>query len=395
MSIPKRFPQNSWPHVRSVFQRPERIVCFLACLVFSVGFFVRSIYAETAEARALAAAKRFAPVYYEGVGPTPRGDYICAFDFDGDWKGDNNWAHCTDTQFPMKAYIYYSVEESASHFFIHYAAFHARDYKGGQLYGQLLSFGKDIYKKYKDKIGDIPGVQEAQLSHENDMEGCMIIAEKHGGDPARATLVGVETLAHDRFTPSSPDPTVASRLGRDNLIKIEEGTHPWVFIEPKGHGQHNYTGREKQIPTENAHIIYRYKGRADVPQGRREEDLSYDLVPIYSTLWKHAQISKPDDTFGEVYDYGVVEAMAYDSASRKSVLWRKEIGKVGAAFRGETEGKDKAKPPWGWLDLLEKSIKPGDWFFNPAPIVKQHYRFGENFSLSYLSNPFLGIRPSK
>lgn len=395
MCFPSLSFRSSVFRTEKITPRHPRIIRFWVCLTLSAVFLAGTTFAEAADSRALAAAKRFAPVYYEGVGPTPRGDYLCAFDFDGDWKGDNNWTHCADTRFPMKAYIYYSVEETPSHFFVHYAAFHARDYKGGPLYGQLLNFGKDIYQKYKDKIGDIPGVQEAQLSHENDMEGCMIIAEKHGEDPTQATLVGVETLAHDRFTPYSPDSRVASQLGNDNLLKVEAQTHPWIFIEPKGHGQHNYTGREKQIATENAHIIYRYKGRADEPQGKRVEELGYDLVPIFSTLWKHAQISKPDDTFGEVYDYGVVEAMAYDPVSRKSVPWRKEIGKLGAAFRGETEGKDKAKPPWGWSDFLEKNIKPGDWLFNPAPIVKQHFHFGDDFSLAYLSNPFLGIRPSK
>ena len=86
--------------------------------------------AERAADREIAA--RFAPIFYQALGDKPRSDYITNFDFDGDWRGDNNWAHTEDKQFPLKAYIYYAVSETATHFFIHYAVFHPRDYKGGE-----------------------------------------------------------------------------------------------------------------------------------------------------------------------------------------------------------------------------------------------------------------------
>lgn len=348
----------------------------------------------TTQERYLILARRFSPIYYQGVGPTPRADYICAFNFDGDWKGDNNWNHCTDTQYRMKAYVYYSVEETTTHFFIHYAAFHARDYKGGSLYGQLLNLGKEMYKKYKDQIGNIPGVEEAQLSHENDMEGCLVIAEKEGEDPRSARVVGVETLAHDQFTPYfvNPRPNLFNR--DDTRIRVEDGTHPWIFVEPKGHGQKNYTGKEKQVATESTHITYRYTGRAEEPSGRGIEEVGYDLIPLYSTLWQHAQVTQPDDTYGEVFDYGVVKAQAFDPVKHKAEDWQHDIGKVGSSFRGEAEGKDKARPPWGWFDVFDKSIHQGDWFFNPAPLVKKHYQFDDKFSLAYVFNPYLGITPS-
>ncbi|MDX6272339.1 MAG: hypothetical protein QOD28_3562, partial [Acidobacteriota bacterium] len=36
-------------------------------------------------------ASQFAPVFRQGVGDKRRYDYITNFDFDGDWRGDNNW----------------------------------------------------------------------------------------------------------------------------------------------------------------------------------------------------------------------------------------------------------------------------------------------------------------
>src|SRR5580765_5749846 len=72
-------------------------------------------------------AARFAPIFYQALGDKPRSDYITNFDFDGDWRGDNNWEHTDDTSFPLLAYIYYAVSETQTHFFIHYAVFHPRD----------------------------------------------------------------------------------------------------------------------------------------------------------------------------------------------------------------------------------------------------------------------------
>ncbi len=70
---------------------------------------------------------------------TGRFDYITNFDFDGDWAGDNNWKNAADARFPLKAYVYYAVSETPTHYLIHYAAFHPRDYKGGEATGALMS----------------------------------------------------------------------------------------------------------------------------------------------------------------------------------------------------------------------------------------------------------------
>jgi hypothetical protein len=68
-------------------------------------------------------ATRFAPNFYQALGDKPRSDYITNFDFDGDWRGDNNWNNSANLDFPLKAHIYYSVSETATHYFIHYGRF--------------------------------------------------------------------------------------------------------------------------------------------------------------------------------------------------------------------------------------------------------------------------------
>ena len=72
-------------------------------------------------------AARFAPVFYQALGDKPRSDYITNFDFDGDWLGNNNWRNTDNLKFPLRAYVYYSVSETQTHYFIHYAVFNRAD----------------------------------------------------------------------------------------------------------------------------------------------------------------------------------------------------------------------------------------------------------------------------
>src|SRR5262249_41527788 len=151
-------------------------------------------------------------VLYQGIGPTPRGDYITNFDFDGDWRGDNNWSHCENSKYPLKGYVYYSVLETQTHYFIHYAVFHARDYKGGHAASQLLEMAKQTLVKYARKYDPTGLANNVALSHENDMEGCLVVAEKRGPNPRSAALMAIETLAHDRFYKYSPERKLAARV---------------------------------------------------------------------------------------------------------------------------------------------------------------------------------------
>ena len=83
-------------------------------------------------------AALFAPVIHQGLGDHPRGDYITNFDFDGDWRGDNNWENLDNLNYKLRAYVYFSVIETTTHYFIHFATFHPRDYKGGLVKSELL-----------------------------------------------------------------------------------------------------------------------------------------------------------------------------------------------------------------------------------------------------------------
>ena len=339
-----------------------------------------SSYASEARDREIAAV--FAPVFYQALGPDPRYDYITAFDFDGDWRGDNNWNNAGDPGQRLAAQVYYGVAETDTHFLVFYAVFHPRDYKGGNERGALLS---EVIREAARLGGqyDPTGLsQDAVLAHENDLEGALVVAEKRGDEPGRARVEFVEALAHNAF--------LKYTAGRQSIRGVEEietrSERPELYIEPKGHGIGAYRGdAEQRASAENGFITYVYGGRAEVPRAGRTGRVDYDLAPIYHTLWLRA-FEADGSTFDEVELYEPARWEAFSAVDTPPV-----IGRVGSAFRGTVGGRNIARPPWGWFDASERDRPLGEWFFDPAGTIKRHFDLGASFSTDYVHHPFLGV----
>ncbi len=333
-------------------------------------------------------ASQFAPVFRQGLGDRPRHDYITNFDFDGDWRGDNNWDNADDARFPQRAYVYYAVSETTTHLFIHYAVFHPRDYKGGAG-GTVLS---EIIREGARRGGryDPTGLSaEAVLAHENDMEGCLVVAAKAGADLKDARVVFVETLAHDRFLKYVPVAPAAEGARREfGAVSLESG-RPVLYVEAKGHGVFAYDGGEKQTPS-NGSLVYKFTGRADDPEKSAADEIGYALLPLSTTLWPRAR-GGVNQTFGAVYAYGARSFNAAQTpasaAKRRSV----NLGNLGVAFRGSRGAPNAARPPWGWFDRSEREQARGSWFFDPAATIKRHFKPGDDFSVVYTHAPLLGV----
>lgn len=339
-------------------------------------------------AREREVASRFAPVFRQALGDHPRADYITNFDFDGDWRGDNNWAHADDPRHRLRAYVYYAVSETATHFYAHYAVFHPRDYKGGSTAGPLLS---DAIREGVRRGGryDPTGLsREAVLAHENDMEGCLVVAAKDGDDPARATVILVETLAHDRVMKYTPEAASAAGSARlDGRVRLE-GQSPVLYVEPKGHGVYAYDGGEKQTAARGT-LVYKFAARADDPEAAGKDSAGYELLALFDTLWPRARAGSKE-TFGAFADYGAVSFTSL-SAGKSPRRSTKKMGRLGAAFLGGYGARNAARPPWGWFDRGEPALSPGAWFFDPAAAAKRHLGRGADFSTAYLHAPFLGV----
>lgn len=355
------------------------------CLLIAFAFLSAATAFSQSAARDREIAAAFAPVFYQALGDKPRSDYITNFDFDGDWRGDNNWDHTDDKKLPLKAYVYYSVSETATHFFIHYAVFHPRDYKGGEVKGRILS--ELIREGVKRGTGRDPTglLDEAGVAHENDMEGCLIVVAKNGNDLDRARVVFVETLRHSHFSRYLPGETAPKGFG---LFRLD-GAHALMYVEPKGHGVETYSGAEKQT-AKKEFLIYKFTGRAEDPELQQDGSVGYDLLPIQTTLWARAEkglAGGANITYGNTQDYGQITINVVQPNGR--VAARKiTVGKIGSAFLGNTGSLNMARPPWGWLDNDAREQPLGLWFFDPATIIKRDFQTDDSFSTAYVRLPF-------
>jgi hypothetical protein len=358
--------------------RPSPAVCLLIVCISAAAAFSQS----NSRDREIAAA--FAPVFYQALGDKPRSDYITNFDFDGDWRGNNNWENTDDKNFPLRAYIYFSVSETQTHFFIHYAVFHPRDYKGGERKGLVLSeIIREGTKHGKDH--DPTGwMAEAGVAHENDMEGALIVVAKNGKDLARARTVFVETFHHNDFSPYLQGESAPKGFG---FFKTEE-RRALLYVEPKGHGIEAYSGDEKQT-AKKEFLIYKYTGKAEDPEKQNDSSVGYDLLPIETTLWAQARSRKSenDPTYADAHDYGQFSLNVVQK-NGKIGQEKIKIGAVGSTFVGDSGGLNMAHPPWAWFDRNRRSDPLGLWFFDPARVIKRDFGLDEAFSTVYLHLPF-------
>ncbi len=329
-------------------------------------------------------AARFAPILYQALGDKPRSDYITNFDFDGDWRGDNNWENVDDKKFPLRAYVYYSVAETKTHFFIHYAVFHPRDYKGGEQKGRILSeLIREGIKRGSNQ--DPTGLMvEAGVAHENDLEGALIVVAKNGQDVDKARVIFVETLHHNdfsRFVATEPAP-------QGHAVFKTNGQRVLLYVEPKGHGIEAYVADDKQTAKKDF-LVYSYSGKAEDPEQKRDAAAGYDLLPIATTLWPRAQansVGKTGTTYANSHDYAQISISVIQLKGRPATR-KIKVGKIGSAFLGDTGGVNMAKPPWAWFDKNRRNDPLGLWFFDPATTIKRDFRLA-GFSTTYTRLPF-------
>jgi hypothetical protein len=288
-------------------------------------------------------AEHYAPVVFQETRSTVL-DFITSFDYDGDWKGDNNWRNAY--LFDLAGHVYYAVIESSRHYFITYAFYHARDYTARP------------YEGFAPKT-----------EHENDMEGLTLTIEKDGSP--FGTVVLLETLAHDVFYKyeNRDHRMVAAGASKLDGAIVSVAGRPAVFIEAEGHGVKAASRAVVNAADSFAGIVYRYTGKASVPESSRDPNGSYELVSIEDTLWAHR------------FDVGSTFCCAdsYAMAGGASASF-------GSAFNGPVGGC-AAKAPWGW-DQANDRIAKGDWFRDPLKAYPTQLRI-QNFTGSYVHNPYL------
>jgi hypothetical protein len=116
-------------------------------------------------------------------------------------------------------------------------------------------------------------------------------------------------------------------------------------------------------------ITYLVGERAEIPADIHDDDVRYELVSIYETLWQHRAEIGPGKLFDNPFDY------------RAQTL--------PASFDGEDWGQDKANPPWAYNQDIGDTLLRGDFFLDPAKAMAYFARVEGELSRNYLYNPFL------
>ena len=278
-------------------------------------------------------AAYWAPDFYQDVNATYgyTADFITNFDYDGDWQGNNNWENLYS--YPLYSYVYYSVVETTTHYFIGYYDYHPRD--------------------------DGPLTLDR---HENDMEGVLLVIRKDGSTYGSFQLM--ITVSHNEFYQYTNDSSITS--GHDNVDGgvLFRGSHPKVFIQANGqspwggHGNLAYDG--SGAPGGDG-IVYQYGGTADIvtnATGDYVYTYSYALKSI-DEFWNRRNNIGDGNTFG---------------------AW--------GALDGDTYGTDAAKLPWAWDDSTDGPTFAGDFIADPAHLVDTHLNGLGTFSHTYVHNSY-------
>ncbi|NLS93660.1 MAG: cadherin-like domain-containing protein [Planctomycetaceae bacterium] len=189
-------------------------------------------------------AYRWAPIHFQNTGWTghqplrnaagaiqfgpesPIRELIVALDFDKNWTTNDLGTNGSDkgdsrttaklTQYPLDAYVYYSVSETKTHWFLLYAFYHPIDHQN------YVGFG----------------------GHWHDFEGVMFVVRKDPND-TYGILEGCITQYHGEFLPYTPpdsalnksDGVLSSLLFPRNSDGEGDGEyHPMTHQQKIGHG---------------------------------------------------------------------------------------------------------------------------------------------------------------
>ncbi|WP_197491627.1 hypothetical protein [Bacillus sp. SJS] len=281
-----------------------------------------------ASASELDLASKWAPVHYQDTDSTDYdADYLTSANYDGDWNMLNNWENQTRDPGRLKGSAYYSVSETETHWFIIYSFYHPRDWT------DYPDFGLD--------------------THENDLEGAMMIVRKNGGPSG--TLEGMVTVSHNHFYSFVPagSPLTNGEENIDGSILMTDG-RPSTFQESKGHGLKAWNGKE--FPGGDG-VIYRPTAEGTVPSGGNDRNASYKLIPVTEPggLWERRSSSETYASFG--------------------------------TFAGDNGKDNAANAPWGWDDS-DDSQERGAMALDPAALTDAYFDGLGTFSKKYLVNPF-------
>jgi len=353
----------------------RRIVHALA--TGSILFVTATTHAATRED----VAKKWAPLVLQETND-PLKDLLTAFDFDGNWNGDDNAENmacfgsasacdgkdnpkslCAGKKCPLVATVYFTVIETKTHWFVQYMPYHPLDWK-------------------------------VTNGHEHDTESVLAVVSKEGGGTGK--LLAIETRFHLEWFDYA-DASVKGGAGAvDGPIHLDSKSgRPQVYSQMVGHGIcGGYSPPNRLFPDlsitcnhgETPHIdqtgvIYSPDLPATMPtvESGKTVNAGYALVELRTSVWTHITEIGPGKTFKEAIDFKGERCGTALPACPKG---------IGGAWEGN-EGSSPGEP---WAQVGGSGVSAdGDQFFDPAYTMSKRLTFPTPFSLEYCYNPYVGI----
>jgi hypothetical protein len=229
--------------------------------------------------------------------------------------------------------------------------------------------------------------------HDHDTEHVTLVVRRAGGRYGR--LEAMETRFHHwLYQYAAPDALVGDRAGElDGTIHFDADGRPLVHAQRTGHGLCGGFSpsawwnalalecHQDETPhIEQRGVVYRYRGRADVPRSLDDRDVGYALVDFATSVWPHAHEVGPHAVFSSAIDFHG------ERCSQRAFLCPRAIGGLLAAAVGHgTTGLPWEETPGRGVSSL------GESFFDPALALSRRLSFAAPFSLDYSWNPYLGV----
>ena len=333
-------------------------------------------------------AYRWAPVHYQDTASNGKADYLTNFDYDNDWMATNNWDNLHRA--PLRAYMYYSVTETKTHWFVMYSSFHPRDYAA------CIPTGK------ANAVGE----------HENDMEGAVAIVKKTKSRYGQ--LIGMVTVYHHDFYSYVPKGSPLQSGNEDidgtlYMVKHQRVLHPMTAQEAQGHGLKAWP----QVAMSRTHLLIRAasRGLVNTDLAKKPQFRGGDGIIYYPSTAKRQFAGIPKNKNDRFVEYALIDFHGrngvWNHRKDPQTVVTDGKGDYNTKFRGDKSntcggGKVDAKycqtnsanAPWGWDDIGDPVIGKGDSLArgiiatDPAKLVKHYFKNLGSFSRKYIHNPY-------
>jgi len=315
-------------------------------------------------------AYKYAPVFAQKVkNEWTVADQIAPIDFAGsisDVTKNPDALYKIDKDSKISTKIYYSVCETATHYFLLYGVYHILDW--WKRYKP-----KDLYNYIRDRLDE----------HIHDMEGALLVVTKK----PKALIDGMVTISHRNFylytEPKIPSSDGKSRnASRQNLriAKFNETVdgNIWLdktskrvklYIQAQGHGirgDHKGWGGGDEIWYYSPEEVTATSSPTD-PKAEKIQPMKYELEDIFAEngLWDHRFNDK--------------------------VFRQNKEGKWGFVVQEENKLLGgAANPPWSWNDHNDSS-PIGEIATDPARFIIRYAQGWGPVSMQYIFNPYQEI----